>query len=536
MVEDLADDPAEHNLALSALAYVAAGFPVFPVLGKTQPLTEHGCKDASCDLAQVRRWWRTYPHANIAFATGAAFWALDVDPRHGGDAALAELERTHGALPDTVRVLTGNGGTHYYFSADERIGCSTGGLPPGLDVKGAGGYVIAPPSIHPETGRFYTFEIGAGLGDIAQAAGPTWLADMILADAPRGRRATDDPGEPIPKGRRHHTLLRHAGKLRWLGYGAIEILAVFRAINATRCVPPLEDDELAELAEDVARRYGQGRGTTSGPASEEPIEDRTEEDSGLSGDDVWPDPLPLDAVAVPACPLDALPPVLADVVVDIATVTQTPVDLAGLGVLTVIGAMGARRIDVAIAQTHIEPLNLFAAVVAGSGERKGPVLRAVLSPVYALEHQLRVEAEPGIATAREARKLAEKRLERLRDAAARCEDPAEREKIGRDAIALASRLPIVPPTPTLSVSDRTVEKLEVELAQQAGALLLASEEAGTVIAIAGGRYSRDGAAQLDTFLKAYDRGEIDTARISREAVRCSTPELSILVTPQPFLL
>jgi hypothetical protein len=88
----------------------------------------------------------------------------------------------------------------------------------------------------------------------------------------------------------------------------------------------------------------------------------------------------------------------------------------------------------------------------------------------------------------------------------------------------------------LVVSDRTTEKLELEIAQQGGALCFASEEAGTLFAIAGGRYSHDGAAQLDLFLKAYDRGEIDTARMTREAAQCSTPELSILVTPQPFLL
>jgi hypothetical protein len=81
-----------------------------------------------------------------------------------------------------------------------------------------------------------------------------------------------------------------------------------------------------------------------------------------------------------------------------------------------------------------------------------------------------------------------------------------------------------------------MEKLEVDLAQQDGALVLASEEAGTVLAIAGGLYSRNGEAQLDPLLKAYDRGEIDTARITRDPVRCATPELTILITPQPFLL
>jgi hypothetical protein len=244
----------------------------------------------------------------------------------------------------------------------------------------------------------------------------------------------------------------------------------------------------------------------------------------------------LEAVTVPAFPLGALPPTLAEVVSDIATVTHTPVDFAALGVLAVLSTLASRRVDVAIGRTHVEPLNLYLMLIANSGERKGPVHRATLAPLFVLERRLRQEAAPAITKAREMRKLAERRLERLRDQAARCDDPAEREQIGALAVALALALPAVPSTPTLVVSDRTVEMLEVELMQQDGALLLASEEAGTLLATMGGRYTRDGSLQLDVYLKAYDRGEIDVARISREPVRCATPELSLFITPQRALL
>src|SRR5262249_2751756 len=62
------------------------------------------------------------------------------------------------------------------------------------------------------------------------------------------------------------------------------------------------------------------------------------------------------------------------------------------------------------------------------------------------------------------------------------------------------------------------------------------EEAGTLFAIACGRYSRDGGSNLDVFLKAYDGGQIDTGRMSRASVECSNPALSIVVTPQPIVL
>jgi hypothetical protein len=253
----------------------------------------------------------------------------------------------------------------------------------------------------------------------------------------------------------------------------------------------------------------------------------------------WPDPVPLEGVEVPPFPIDALPTVLADMVRDVAAVTQTPLDLAGSMGLGVLGAAGSRRADVAIGltsnPTHVEPLNLYIACVAASGTRKGPAQRAMSAPLRALERERRKEMTPKIAEARQRRRATEKHLERLTDQAAKAET-AESEKLTQQAEQLACTLPVVPVMPTLIVSDRTTEKLELDLAEQDGALLLEDEEAGTLFAIAGGRYSRDGSVHVDVFLKAYDRGTIDTARIGRDPVHIETPELSINVTPQPIIL
>src|SRR5215469_4668893 len=58
------------------------------------PLTEHGCKDATQVAAQIRAWWRRWPNANVAIATGSrsGIVVVDVDPRHGGDQAFADLQ------------------------------------------------------------------------------------------------------------------------------------------------------------------------------------------------------------------------------------------------------------------------------------------------------------------------------------------------------------------------------------------------------------------------------------------------------------
>src|ERR1044072_8720330 len=110
------------------------------------PLTTDGFKSSSKDLSRVKDWWRQYPQANIAIATGKVsnIVVLDVDPRHGGFDSLAKYQ-----LPQTMKARTGGGGEHYFFRPGEReIRNSAGKLGAGLDIRGEGGYVVAPPSNH----------------------------------------------------------------------------------------------------------------------------------------------------------------------------------------------------------------------------------------------------------------------------------------------------------------------------------------------------------------------------------------------------
>jgi hypothetical protein len=266
--------------------------------------------------------------------------------------------------------------------------------------------------------------------------------------------------------------------------------------------------------------------------SDEPKDEEARGDAAAE----WLDPLPLDALVVPPFLVEALPRALGDRVRDVARVTQTPPDLAATCGLVTVAAAGARRVDVMIGTTHVEPVNLYALCVAESGTRKTPAQRAMSAPLRAVQAALQARKKPEIQQAQQRRKIAEKHIEHLSAQAAKASDPAERERLTEEAAQLATTLPPVPPLPTLVVGDRTPEKLEEDLAEQGGALLIEDEEAGSLFAIAGGRYSRDGSAQLDVYLKGYDRGPLDTDRISRDLVQCRTPELSISVTPQPIVL
>jgi Bifunctional DNA primase/polymerase, N-terminal len=146
-------------MALAALSYAAKGWRVFPCLpsGK-QPLTLHGLKEATTDPEQIRAWWRKWPDANVAIATGAAsgVFVVDLDYDHDGLDSLVQLEAGKPKGLVTLECATGGGGSHLYFTwpLGFEIRNSAGKLGKGIDIRGEGGYVVAPPSLHKSGQRY----------------------------------------------------------------------------------------------------------------------------------------------------------------------------------------------------------------------------------------------------------------------------------------------------------------------------------------------------------------------------------------------
>jgi hypothetical protein len=138
----------------------------------------HGVKDATTHPARIAQWWAAYPSANVGIATGEASGVFVVGPDgQGGIDALADLERRYGALPETPTARTGGGGHHRYFRWPASGGITNRqkhqGLP--IDVRGEGGYAVAPPSQN-GTGP-YTWELPPDAVEVAEA--PAWLLDWI---------------------------------------------------------------------------------------------------------------------------------------------------------------------------------------------------------------------------------------------------------------------------------------------------------------------------------------------------------------------
>lgn len=198
-------------LITAALAYAGLGWHVFPChtpifdtsgaarcscrkadchsIGK-HPRTSHGLKEATTDIEQITAWWTRWPQANIAIATGPSGLAvLDVDgPK--GEESLAHVEEKLGWLcDDTSGSITGRG-VQFVFTGHIK---SVAGLLDldGLDTRGEGGYIIAPPSMHP-LGMTYLWS--AHHPWHKPAPWPEVLGKVIAADArPKPRQAVNIP-------------------------------------------------------------------------------------------------------------------------------------------------------------------------------------------------------------------------------------------------------------------------------------------------------------------------------------------------------
>jgi putative DNA primase/helicase len=238
----------------AALHYARLGWCVIPLRPRDKrPLLPDWQNKATCDPLTVKGWWRRWPDANVGIATGAGLLVLDVDATHDGFESLALLEDTYGALPDTPAVLTGSGGRHIYFRLPEGVTVrnSTGKLGPGLDVRGDGGYVVAPPSVHPN-GTPYLWLEGQDPWTQVLADPPDWLLRLIAQPPTKSETGGNGTGR-IPEGRRNVTLASIAGSLRRRGLDERAIGAALSVINSTTCDPPLPSAEVDTIARSIAR-------------------------------------------------------------------------------------------------------------------------------------------------------------------------------------------------------------------------------------------------------------------------------------------
>ena len=218
--------------------------------------------------------------ANIGLATGSVsgVWVLDVDGDQGRE-TLATLVEQHGQLPKTVEVVTpgkinkktglhSGGGLHLYFryplGLDLRNAQDRDDVP-GIDWRGNGGYVLLPPSAHPDGGNYaWSVDSADTFAEI-----PQWLIDLVQSKGGGAAPASSPEAwrtfinNTYEGSQRPRAIAKLAGLLLRKYVEPLVALDLARLFNAAHCQPPLHDEEAVRIVRDITKREKQRREGTS---------------------------------------------------------------------------------------------------------------------------------------------------------------------------------------------------------------------------------------------------------------------------------
>lgn len=257
-------------LGTAALDYARRGLAVLPLAENSKvPCIAEGFKKATTDPEQIRAWWEYRPNCNIGIATGGMSGGLvvidcDYDEARGEDGMMTvrSHEASEGEFPEGACVSTPRGGEHIYLFADEPFDCSTN-ADDGVDIRADGGYVVAPPSVHPNGG---VYEWDMHIDDYGiPKANKSALAFVRKMQGKRKGERFELPDE-IKRGERNDVLFKLACSMQARGEDDDVIHAYCIAVNSARCKPPLGDGEVDTVVAQ-ALKYQKGEGKRRVPGN-----------------------------------------------------------------------------------------------------------------------------------------------------------------------------------------------------------------------------------------------------------------------------
>jgi hypothetical protein len=514
----------------AALAYAAAGYPVFPCGADKKPRIAKWPTDASSDPDQIRAWWQTWPDAMIGLVTGSRSGLYVVDIDVGGEKDGMAAYRELGLPLAEVGVRTPSGGGHAYFRwPGGGWGNSAGRIAPGVDTRGQGGYVIAPPSSNPAGEyRWVLPEMQERLlrGELPPL--PDKLRSLLERPAvpvvARPATATADrsawssaalEGElsnllAAPQGERNHALNRAAFRLgQIVAEGQLDQAEVEAdLVNAARAIGLSDSEAVPTIRSGLAG----GAKSPRGPRESSPAE---------AGE------CPPPKMSLLSTVRDAPPPfpgsrVFGDVwsgwMVDAARTASAPPDYIAAALLTAVSAAIGNSCWARAWEGFEQPPIIWAMIIGNPSAGKSPAMKAAMAPLRAIERAARMEAEAAHSRWREERELFEAGLARWR-------------KSGGAGMSRPSDPPEEPHVPQLFVNDATVEKLGQILANQPrGCLMLRDEISGWMKSM---NQYKSGGSDRQFWLECYDGGPFRVDRLSRDSIDIDRLSVGVLGGIQP---
>ena len=250
-----------NELLQAALKYRGHGYSVIPAKPDKKPYipwTPYQTQKA--EPATIEGWWKEWPEANIGIVTGkiSGIVVVDVDSEAGQEAL-------NSYIPDSLIVPSSNtprGGMHLYFKhPGHAVGNATGILP-GVDVRGNGGYVIAPPG-RGANGKSYTWLEGLSIFDTSPVEMPDELLNLVrrckdlsenVKDLSENVTEPKDIKLSFIEGNRNDTMFHIALTLAKGGM-LFDSICILLLQIACQCKPPYPENEIPAIAKSALERF-----------------------------------------------------------------------------------------------------------------------------------------------------------------------------------------------------------------------------------------------------------------------------------------
>jgi hypothetical protein len=548
-----------------ALDLADRGYAVFPCHSPARNEAKCSCGKSDCtspakhprvlwrdeatdDEDQIRAWWGEWPDANIGLATGpiSGLWVLDLDQKDYGPENFEGFRAGRDLAPAVVK--TGGGGAHLLFAWEDHAEVrNRAGVLRGVDVRGDGGYVIAPGSVH-ASGALYEWAV-----DVEPTPSPAWLLELVCGEAreivrpakPSVVRVIDETEE-----RRIRSALEAIdadGRDEWLRVGMAlhstdageqaygiwsdwsQGSAKFDPVDQEKTWRHFSKRNDAEVTLSTVFFMAQDAGWI-------PPESRTVEVAGIALEvgNLWsakPEAVTVEVAEEPF-PIDrAFPqPWAREFVEAIAHSYQVPIDMPAMLLLPILSTCLAAKYEIAPTGSWVENTALWAAVAMRSGERKSAVLGEILRPLHRWERERGKDMAAKRVAHEHDVQMARAKLKAARDKAAQGKPgmDAEALHISQELAAIEA---LEPKTPSVVASEPTTESLAQLLGDNDERFLVASPEADP-LDTALGRYS-SGSPNLGVWLAGHAGDSYKVTRRTRDHDLLSNPRLSVAITPQP---
>jgi putative DNA primase/helicase len=477
-----------------AIKYAHKGFQVFPVVRNRDIVLVKWRDVATTDPSQINTWWAGDSEKNIGILTGARSGIVVVHFKTSEALRLAQEK----GLPPTP-VAKANKGHHAYFRyKDELEDVLVDDRYPDIDLIGNGWYVIAPPSVlskNPgsvfDKPTVFSWVGGQGLDDVELGDVPEWLLS---------RYPNNDVGLVTTEGVEAVDVDDHPKDV-------VEVVA-----------PPIElvSTELELLV---------------------PIETGSEQPSENTPSQFedWKSPILFEGAGVEHIKAECLPSWLGDYAGAISRSKQTPEGLAVMLGLSIVAACVQKKFVIAphIDDDYTEQLSIWTVTALKSAERKSPILNAMRAPLAAWEKEQAESLKSKIQETATAISVAQKRIEKLQQDAAKEPDSVARQSIVDQISEIKRNIPEQVRVPILWTADVTAEALQDMLAENDERMALFSDE-GNIFEIMAGLYN-DSKVNIDVFLQAYSGAPTKIKRRARE-VSLDNPALTFGLAVQPVVI